>query len=507
MGSTDTKLDMLTNSIKELKGSIEGLKSTVEIIKETIERETMDGMISRQSPLVASGKAIEVLKKVNLLSEIDAKSDFILAEVDKESKLFIYTDLKTPEERITEIAPSIVHELIKAGKIEEKKVDLALKELEKIFGANVATYYGVLMLITAYILEKRRKEGSSISDTAPQKLVDFAMLSIPNIISSQDPVELLQKYNWDIDKAISELEKTLRVLGVVDEKKEVSLTLKLAALYEKKGQLNKALEVCKKALQIFDRIEDQRGVATAYHQLGIIAQEKPHLDEAERWYRKALEIFERLGIERGIAAIYHQLGMIAQERLHLDEAEQWYRKALEIFERLNLEIDAAYDYHQLGMIAQERQQFDVAEQWYRKALEIFERLGLERYAADEYHQLGMIAEERRQFDVAEQWYRKALEIYDKIGHPPLKVNTLAQFGVLRFRQRRYHSVAWFAKAYEIASAYNMPVAERIKSDLRRLLEVMGREDFVRAWREATGQEPRIDEIKVKGGKTEGEKLN
>jgi len=33
--STDTKLDMLSCSVEELKGSIEGLKSTVEIIKET----------------------------------------------------------------------------------------------------------------------------------------------------------------------------------------------------------------------------------------------------------------------------------------------------------------------------------------------------------------------------------------------------------------------------------------------------------------------------------------
>jgi len=37
---------------------------------------------------------------------------------------------------------------------------LALKELEKIFGANAATYYGVLLLITAYILEKRRNKES-----------------------------------------------------------------------------------------------------------------------------------------------------------------------------------------------------------------------------------------------------------------------------------------------------------------------------------------------------------
>ena len=158
---------------------------------------------------------------------------------------------------------------------------MALKELEKIFGANAATYYGVLLLITAYILEKRRKEGGSISDTAPQKLVDFAMVSIPNMISSQDTVELLQKYNWDINKAINELERTLRVLGVVDEKKESTLILKLAALYEKKGQLNKALEVCQKALQIFDRIEDQRGVATAYHQSRIPLNHREQNDGCE----------------------------------------------------------------------------------------------------------------------------------------------------------------------------------------------------------------------------------
>jgi len=201
------------------------------------------------------------------------------------------------------------------------------------------------------------------------------------------------------------------------------------------------------------------------------------------------------------------LGEEANEALRenrLDDAEHFYVKIIQYLQKTlpepETEPKIAVCYHQLGIIAQKRQHFDVAEQWYRKALEIDERLGMERYAAYDYHQLGIIAQERRQFDVAEQWYRKALEIYDKIGHLPLKVNTLAQFGVLRFRQGRLHeSVAWFAKAYGIASAYRMPVVERIKSDLRRLLEAMGREGFVNAWREATGgEEPRIDEIKIKG---------
>ena len=107
------------------------------------------------------------------------------------------------------------------------------------------------------------------------------MVSIPNIISSRDTVELLQKYNWDINKAINELERTLRVLGVVDEKKESSLIFKLSVLYEEKGELNKALEVCQKALQIFDRIEDQRGVATAYHQSRILLNHREQNDGCE----------------------------------------------------------------------------------------------------------------------------------------------------------------------------------------------------------------------------------
>jgi len=274
----------------------------------------------------------------------------------------------------------------------------------------------------------------------------------------------------------------------------------LGMIAEERQQFDEAEQWYRKALEIFERLGLERYAAYDYHQLGIIAQERQRYDEAEQWYRKALEIRERLGLERDAADDYHQLGMIAQKRQQFDVAEQWYRKALEIRERLGLERDAATDYYQLGRIAEERQQFDVAEEWYRKALEIFDKLGLERDAATVYLQLGTVAQERQQFDVAEQWYRKALEIYDKIGHPPLKVNALARFGVLRFRQGRLHeSLAWFAKAYGIASAYRMPVVEVIRSWLGRLLEAMGREGFVNAWREATGgEEPRIDEIKVKG---------
>ena len=48
------------------------------------------------------------------------------------------------------------------------------------------------------------------------------------------------------------------------------------------------------------------------------------------WYRKALALREGLGDREGMATSYHQLGIIAQERGAYQEALKWYRRSLAI---------------------------------------------------------------------------------------------------------------------------------------------------------------------------------
>ena len=52
------------------------------------------------------------------------------------------------------------------------------------------------------------------------------------------------------------------------------------------------------------------GMATSYHQLGILAQLRGDYDEATRQYQRALDIFERLGDQAGMATTYSQLGIL-----------------------------------------------------------------------------------------------------------------------------------------------------------------------------------------------------
>ena len=45
----------------------------------------------------------------------------------------------------------------------------------------------------------------------------------------------------------------------------------------------------------------------------MIAQDQRDFAQAEQWYRKSLAITEKLGNEHGAASTYHQLGIIAED--------------------------------------------------------------------------------------------------------------------------------------------------------------------------------------------------
>ncbi len=72
--------------------------------------------------------------------------------------------------------------------------------------------------------------------------------------------------------------------------------------------------------------------AVALHHLGIVLQQQGDLDKAEQCYRQALEVREKAGDKRGMAASYHQLGRLAEIKRDFAAASQWHKKSIAIQE-------------------------------------------------------------------------------------------------------------------------------------------------------------------------------
>ena len=69
-----------------------------------------------------------------------------------------------------------------------------------------------------------------------------------------------------------------------------------------------------RSLAISEELGDRPGMASSYHQLGIVAQDRGRLDEAEDWYTRSLTISEEVGDRSGMASSYHELGRVAIRR-------------------------------------------------------------------------------------------------------------------------------------------------------------------------------------------------
>ncbi|MGH3933135.1 MAG: tetratricopeptide repeat protein [Pseudonocardiaceae bacterium] len=54
------------------------------------------------------------------------------------------------------------------------------------------------------------------------------------------------------------------------------------------------------------------------------------MEDAEQWYRQSLTVGKELDDRPGMASGYHQLGMVAQDQGRLEDAEDWYRQSLTI---------------------------------------------------------------------------------------------------------------------------------------------------------------------------------
>jgi hypothetical protein len=164
LGNWKGGLDQWKNGIDDWRNSLDNrfdklAKDTTmlrdgDIITKTTLRALVriSDMIQRHSPLVPSKQAIEILEELNIIPEVNANISYIQEEIEKRAQTSLYRDIEDPEERFIEIAPGVIHAFIKKGKIDEKKIDKATTELENVF--SVVTYYGVLLLIAAYISEK-----------------------------------------------------------------------------------------------------------------------------------------------------------------------------------------------------------------------------------------------------------------------------------------------------------------------------------------------------------------
>ncbi len=94
------------------------------------------------------------------------------------------------------------------------------------------------------------------------------------------------------------------------------------------GRYGEALSYLNRALEIYERYEQKRGIAHVACNLGYLHLKKAEYELAHSSLRRSLDLAEQLGDVPLSSVVFSNLGELAAASGNLTEAEQWYKKAL-----------------------------------------------------------------------------------------------------------------------------------------------------------------------------------
>lgn len=269
----------------------------------------------------------------------------------------------------------------------------------------------------------------------------------------------------------------------------------LATVLKDKGDYSGAKQAYEAALPILKAIGDTRNEAIIEDQLGSLEILQGDLPKAERHHRKALSLFQQLNQPKLEANVWHNLGMVYQKAKQWQAAASAYQKAANRQDDL---AKAASSWYQFALASQTLGNLTEAKNGYHKAIEGYKAvenwlsvaIGL-RNLAELLHNQPQSLDEARQFaeaglaidktldpNVAEIW-----QTYTLLANIAEKQNDVAQAKIYRglAQQTQVNSAQEQNKLRQHQQFIDAVVATVAQPELGAQLESMLRQREAKGW--------------------------
>ncbi len=203
----------------------------------------------------------------------------------------------------------------------------------------------------------------------------------------------------------------------------------LAVIHFVRGDWERAREEAKRALAVAGDA-DAALRARVEQNLGTMANAEGDLDAALAHYERSLEAFRAAGDRRGLAIAYHNIGMNKADRELWPDADVSFRTALEMAESIGDVALRGLTLLNSTEVHIARQEFDAGKHSAEEALRIFDRLGAREHKADAYKFLGILYRETGRPQLSEARLKTALEIAGEIGAVLSQAESTRELAVL-----------------------------------------------------------------------------
>jgi len=254
---------------------------------------------------------------------------------------------------------------------------------------------------------------------------------------------------------------------------------RIGRVFRQTGRLDEAQKHLQRALEAFEAVADERGVAGAQDDLGRLAWMRGDFEVALREMRAAFDLRKQLADARSIAVSLNNIGAVCLDRGQLADAEQAFGAALQIRSRIDDRSGQIESLEAQAELCMRMAEYSKAVDLLTKAQRMAESVGDRSRALPVLASLGTayacLGESKRALSIFLGARELAIEVGDSMSHTEIE----------RGLSGSYLALGDLSAAGTAAeAAYTLARSTRSKSLLMRALRTLGTVTVAGAWGEA-----------------------
>lgn len=189
----------------------------------------------------------------------------------------------------------------------------------------------------------------------------------------------------------------------------------------------KAIGYTREALNLASEINDKRGQAAAYNNLGVAYRNQGALDKALQYYITSLKIYEQLDNKEGIATTKNNIATIYSMKKDYGQAMKFLEESHNLFIQLGDQAKIIGSMNNLGNLNSDLQLYEKAMRYFSEAYQLSQKMG--KPFADPVNNIGNVYFRQGNYQRAIEHYQRALEIETENNNRLGMLNAVTNIGI------------------------------------------------------------------------------
>ena len=188
-----------------------------------------------------------------------------------------------------------------------------------------------------------------------------------------------------------------------------------------------ALSYAREALTLATQIDDQKGIAASYNNLGIVYRNQGALEKALEYYMNSLKIYETLQNKEGIATTKNNMSNLYAFKKDFTQAIKYLEESYNLFVELDDKTKIIGSLNNLGNLNNDMMLYDKAMKNFEQSALLSEQTGVK--FADPLSNIGNIYFKQENYQRAVEFYEKALTIERENNNRLGVLNAVTNLGI------------------------------------------------------------------------------